>query len=49
VTEEVGGISGVTDVQVDLDTGRVCVTSNGPVDGAAVRAAINEAGYELSD
>jgi copper chaperone len=49
VTEEVGGISGVTDVQVDLDTGRVCVTSNGPVDGAAIRAAIDEAGYEISD
>lgn len=48
VTEEVGAINGVTDVQVDLDTGRVCVTSNGPVDGAAVRAAIGEAGYEIA-
>jgi copper ion binding protein len=49
VTEEIGAINGVTDVQVDLDTGRVYVTSNGPVDAAAVRAAINEAGYEISD
>jgi copper chaperone len=48
VTEEVGAIKGVTDVQVDLDTGRVCVTSNGPMDDTAVRAAINEAGYEMS-
>ncbi len=49
VTEEVGAIDGVTDVQVDLDTGRVSVTSDGPMDGATVRAAINEAGYEISD
>lgn len=49
VTEEVGAIKGVTDVQVHLATGQVCVTSNGPVDGAAVRAAIIEAGYETSD
>ena len=49
VTEELGAIDRVTDVQVDLDTGRVRVTSNGPVDSAAIRAAIDEAGYELSD
>ncbi|MGH3824180.1 MAG: heavy-metal-associated domain-containing protein [Pseudonocardiaceae bacterium] len=48
VTEEVGAIENVIDVQVDLATGRVRVTSHGPVDGAAVHAAIGEAGYEIS-
>ncbi|MGH3609904.1 MAG: heavy-metal-associated domain-containing protein, partial [Pseudonocardiaceae bacterium] len=49
VTQEVGGIDGVTDVQVDLDTGRLRVTSTGPLDAAAVRTAVDEAGYEISD
>jgi copper chaperone CopZ len=48
VTEEVGAIENVTDVQVDLTTGRVRITSNGPVDAAAVSAAIGEAGYEVA-
>ncbi|HZS20768.1 MAG TPA: heavy metal-associated domain-containing protein [Pseudonocardiaceae bacterium] len=47
VTEEVGAIEGVTDVQVDLAAGRVRITSAGPLDRAAVRAAIDEAGYEM--
>lgn len=49
VTEEVGAIEGVTDVQVDLAAGQVRITSNGPLDSAAVRAAIGEAGYEIAD
>jgi copper chaperone CopZ len=49
VTEEVGAIGGVTDVQVELDTGRLRITSNAPLDSAAVRAAVGEAGYELAD
>ncbi len=48
VTREVGGIEGVTGVDVDLDSGRVSVTSEQPVDAAAVRAAVDEAGYELA-
>jgi copper chaperone len=48
VTQEVGGIDGVTEVQVDLAAGRVRVTSSGPLDAAAVRAAVDEAGYEIS-
>lgn len=47
VTTEVRQISGVTDVQVDLATGAVAVTSDQPVDDAAVRAAVDEAGYEV--
>jgi copper ion binding protein len=49
VTEEVGAIEGVTHVQVDLTAGRVRVTSSGPLDSATVRAAIDEAGYEIAD
>ena len=49
VTEEVGAIEGVTDVQIDLAAGRVRITSDGPVDSAVVRAAIDEAGYEMAD
>ncbi|WP_112267246.1 heavy-metal-associated domain-containing protein [Lentzea terrae] len=48
VTEEVGRISGVSDVRVDLPTGRVTITSTAPVALADVRAAVTEAGYELA-
>lgn len=47
VTEEVAEIPGVTDVAVDLDSGRVEVTSDGPVSADDVRAAVDEAGYQL--
>jgi copper chaperone len=48
VTQEVGAIEGVTDVQIELATGRVSVTSNRPLDDAAVHTAVDEAGYEVS-
>ena len=48
VTEEVGEIPGVTGVQVDLASGGLTVTSDAPVDDAAVRAAVEEAGYQLA-
>lgn len=48
VTEELTGIDGVTGVDVELDGGRVTVTSNAPLDAAAVAAAVDEAGYELA-
>jgi len=48
VSEEVGAIEGVTDVAVDLPTGAVTVTSDQPVDDAQVRAAVEEAGYQLA-
>ncbi|MGH4020968.1 MAG: heavy-metal-associated domain-containing protein [Pseudonocardiaceae bacterium] len=47
VTSEVGQVPAVSDVQVDLLTGRVTVTADGSVDDAAVRAAVEEAGYEV--
>ena len=48
VSAEVGTIPGVTDVQVDLTSGTVTVTSDQPVDDTAVAAAVDEAGYELA-
>ena len=49
VTEEVGGLPGVTGVQVDLASGGVTVTSDTPLDEGAVRGAVEEAGYEVAD
>ena len=48
VTEEVSEIAGVEHVDVVLDTGQVTVTSAEPVDAAAVRTAVEEAGYHLA-
>ncbi len=47
VTEEVRKLDGVNDVQIDLDSGNVTVTSEAPLSEDAVRAAVDEAGYEL--
>ncbi|HEU0088428.1 MAG TPA: cation transporter [Pseudonocardiaceae bacterium] len=47
VTEEVGAIPGVIAVRVDLAAGRVRITSEGPLDDAAVHAAVEDAGYEV--
>ena len=47
VTEEVGEIDGVEGVDVELDTGRL-VIHGGNVTGEDVRAAVTEAGYELT-
>jgi copper chaperone len=48
VTEEISEIDGVTDVAVDLPTGAVTVTTDRLVDEADVRAAVEEAGYQLA-
>lgn len=48
VTEEVSEITGVSDVAVDLATGAVTITSAEPVSDVDVRAAVEEAGYELA-
>lgn len=47
VTEEVQEIAGVERVDVVLEAGAVTVTSSQPLDDAAVRAAVEEAGYQL--
>ncbi len=48
VTEEVSAVPGVTAVDVDLVSGGLTVTSTEPVDDGAVRAAVEEAGYEVA-
>ncbi|UQU64246.1 cation transporter [Couchioplanes caeruleus] len=49
VTSELSELPGVDAVQVDLPTGAVTVTSAEPLAEDAVRAAVDEAGYELAD
>ena len=46
ITSEVGQVPGVGEVQVDLEAGTVTVTGE-QVDDAAVRAAVDEAGYAV--
>lgn len=48
VTEEVQEIAGVETVNVELATGALTITSADPVDQAAVKAAVEEAGYQLA-
>ena len=48
VTEEVQEIPGVSAVEVVLETGSLTVTGDQAVDGAVVRAAVEEAGYQLA-
>ncbi|MEV5239731.1 heavy-metal-associated domain-containing protein [Streptomyces cinnamoneus] len=48
VSQEISAIAGVTSVQAVAATGLVTVTSAGPLDDEAVRAAVDEAGYELA-
>lgn len=47
VSSELSKLTGVSDVSVDLDSGAVTITSAHPLDADAVRAAVEEAGYEL--
>jgi copper chaperone CopZ len=47
VTSEVLGVPRVRDVAVDLAAGTVTVTSDGEPDAASVRAAVEDAGYEV--
>jgi copper chaperone len=47
VTEEVNTVSGVDSVAVDLDSKLVRVSGTA-LDDAALRAAIDEAGYEVA-
>ncbi|MEU7867052.1 heavy-metal-associated domain-containing protein [Dactylosporangium sp. NPDC049140] len=48
VTEELRHLDGVSAVAIDLPTGAVTVTSAGPLDPAAVRDAVDEAGYAVA-
>ena len=46
VREEVGEVDGVEDVRVDLTTGHLTVVGI-RIDDAAVKAAVEEAGYRV--
>ncbi|MEV0845647.1 cation transporter [Streptomyces sp. NPDC049954] len=48
VTAELKELAGVTGVRASAATGEVAVDSAAPLDEAAVRAAVDEAGYELA-
>ncbi|WP_326705796.1 MULTISPECIES: heavy-metal-associated domain-containing protein [Streptomyces] len=47
VSEEISALGGVTSVEAVATTGRVTVSSKAPLAEDAVRAAVDEAGYEL--
>jgi len=47
VSEEVSGLPGVTGVAADAKSGTVTVSSEAPLADDQVRAAVDEAGYEL--
>ncbi|MYV54467.1 cation transporter [Streptomyces sp. SID3212] len=47
VSGEISTIEGVTSVQATAATGQVTVASESVLDESAVRAAVDEAGYEL--
>ena len=44
VTEEVSALDGVTDVSVELEGGRMTITSEQPLELAQVSEAVDEAG-----
>ncbi len=48
VTEEVSAVPGVTAVDVDLASGGLTATADAEVDDAAVRAVVEEAGYQVA-
>ncbi|WBO68884.1 heavy-metal-associated domain-containing protein [Streptomyces camelliae] len=48
VTDEIEHIPGVITVTVDVDAGTVVVTSDRTLDVTDVRAAVEDAGYELT-
>ena len=52
VTEEISALEGVIGVDIELvvnGNSRVTVASEHPLDAHLVRAAVDEAGYEISD
>jgi copper chaperone CopZ len=48
VSTELAKLPGVSTVDVDLATGRVRVASDRQLEPGSVRAAVDEAGYELA-
>jgi len=48
VTAEISKLGGVTAVEVDLEAGKVTITADPQPDQDSLRAAVEEAGYELT-
>jgi copper ion binding protein len=48
VEEALGRVDGVTDVHVELDSGLAMYSEEKPVDMAAVRQAVEDAGYKVA-
>ena len=48
VRSEIVGLDGVEQVDVDLDSGRVTITSSTDIADDALAAAVDEAGYAVS-
>jgi copper chaperone len=47
IRKSVGEVDGVSDVSVDLASGQVTVTADGAPDQDALRAAVEDAGFDL--
>ena len=47
VKEAIAGVAGIESVEVDLDSATATVASGGELDLAAVRHAVEEAGYSV--
>ncbi|MFD7689002.1 heavy-metal-associated domain-containing protein [Streptomyces sp. NPDC059781] len=48
LTKEIGALDGVLAVDVDLEAGRVTVTTAGEPDDALLAKVVDDAGYELT-
>ncbi len=48
VRTEIGGLPGVTDVEVDVSSGEVRIIAEPMPDDPALRQAIDAAGYEMA-
>jgi copper chaperone CopZ len=48
VRAEIGKLPGVTGVDVDIAAGKVCITAGQVPGDTALRAAVEEAGYEFA-
>jgi copper chaperone len=47
VSEEVSAVRGVTEVEVDLDSGQLIVISDAEIPFSSIAAAVDEAGYSV--
>jgi copper chaperone len=48
IEEALGRVDGVTDVEVNLDSGTATFSEEKPVDMTAVRQAVADAGYKVA-